>query len=1148
MPKKDTDERRTVVDFRALNEQTVKSKYPLPRMDELFDRLQGAKYFSKLDLRTGFHQIRIAAEDTHKTAFRTSKGLFEYLVLAMGLCNAPGTFMQLMNETFSDFLNKFVLVFLDDIIIFSNSLEEHKKHVDQVLERLKKSKLYAKKSKCSLFQQEVEFLGHHVGVNGLRIMEDKLQAVTDWPPPSNVREVRAFLGLVGFYRRFVKDFSRIALPLTALTRTVTGAPFSWGPEQQRAFDELKGGLQKAPVLILPNPQLPYTLHTDASGFAIGAVLQQDQGNGLQPIAFLSKKMSDAETRYPVHEQELLAIVTALTTWRHYVEGSQCRVLTDHKSLIHFQTQPMLSGRQVRWLETLSLFTFTIEYIKGATNVVADALSRRVDQLDTNSSTPLIRPVGFVDPQSSLNSLSSGAELINNRIFRDTSDELTATLNLVRAAQANRQAELKRIRDRERAIAAATLCQDPDPIRPAADANGVRKTATQRCTANNKKGTQCGSRTSKGQYCWTHLRAISHLRIKKSSVPAAGMGLFATRDFATGEHLADYTGDYLIPTRDNVGGQYCLQVKRSLLIDAARTNTASGRWSNDPRGSGHGPNASFVLNTANQTGRLKASQPIKAGEEIFVSYGAGYWSVGNKSPKVAVDDAADLNEITLALSYSSLSVAIQLAAKNDPNYQAELLVSRTPSDTLRSEGGLLYLKDRLCIPNSPELRVLLMQEAHDSSSGGHLGKDKTTEQLKRRFYWTGMDEEIKQYVTSCDACQRNKPSQQAPMGLLMPLPIPTRPWQIVSIDLITHLPPSARGHTCIAVFVCKLTRMVHYAACKTDISAPELAQLFLDTVVRLHGFPEGIISDRDVRFTAKFWRAYWKKHQTRLLMSTAFHPETDGQTENSNKTLETILRSVVNFAQSDWDTHLATAELAVNNSKNATTGYTPFYLNGQDVRLPLDAAIANLQPAESVDNQTAADKHAAWKTALSHAQDNIKKAQERQAHYADQHRRNETFSVGDRVLLSTKNIKLIGDAKRTRKLTAKFIGPYKIIEVKNNNAYKLELPPNLRIHPVINISQLKKYHDGSSTFPSRPAPQSRPEPEALDSQGVLSWEVERVLDKRFVNRVKQYLVKWKGYPTEETTWEPISNLSQAPDAVAAYEAAELAAPRPRRIRR
>jgi hypothetical protein len=275
-----TGEYRAVTDYRLLNEQTVKNRYPLPRADQLFDKLAHAKYFSKIDLRTGFYQILIAEQDRHKTAFVTSQGLFEYNVLPMGLCNSPGVFMALMNDTFRDYLDKFVLVFLDDIIIWSDTLEEHEQHLRLALQRLREQRLCAKLSKSALCQTEVEFLGHLVGRNGLRVMEDKIEAVRDWPVPSTMRELRAFLGLAGNYRRFVRGFSEIALPLTELTRNATHQRLQWGARQQLAFIELKRALQSTPVLSLPDPTLPFVVNCDASGYAVGAVLQQDRGAGL----------------------------------------------------------------------------------------------------------------------------------------------------------------------------------------------------------------------------------------------------------------------------------------------------------------------------------------------------------------------------------------------------------------------------------------------------------------------------------------------------------------------------------------------------------------------------------------------------------------------------------------------------------------------------------------------------------------------------------------------------------------------------------------------------------------------------------------------------------------------------------------------------
>ena len=395
---------RMCIDYRALNEITVKNKYALPRVDELFDRLQGARYFSKIDLRSGYHQIRIDPDDIPKTAFRTRYGHFEFLVLPFGLTNAPATFMHLMHQTFRQELDEFVIVFLDDILIYSKTLEEHREHVRRVLEVLRKEKLFAKESKCELFKTEVEFLGHLVGRDGVRMMESKVKAVQDWPTPTRATHVRSFLGTAGYYRKFIKDFSAIAAPLTELTKE--SVKFDWGHQQEASFRRLKKAIAEGPVLTLPDPSLPFVVHTDASGFAIGAVLQQDQGKGLQPIAFLSKKMLDAETRYPVHEQELLAIIHSLSSWRHYLHGAKFKVLTDHKSLQYFKTQPQLSGRQSRWKDVIANFDFDIEYIDGATNVVADGLSRRPDHLQHSSQLLNLLRVGPAAPVRSINAVTS----------------------------------------------------------------------------------------------------------------------------------------------------------------------------------------------------------------------------------------------------------------------------------------------------------------------------------------------------------------------------------------------------------------------------------------------------------------------------------------------------------------------------------------------------------------------------------------------------------------------------------------------------------------------------------------------------------------------------------------------------------------------
>ncbi|MFZ3192018.1 MAG: DDE-type integrase/transposase/recombinase, partial [Moraxellaceae bacterium] len=415
--------------------------------------------------------------------------------------------------------------------------------------------------------------------------------------------------------------------------------------------------------------------------------------------------------------------------------------------------------------------------------------------------------------------------------------------------------------------------------------------------------------------------------------------------------------------------------------------------------------------------------------------------------------------------------------------------------------------------------------------GHLGTDKTIEQVKRRFYWPSMDQGIEAYVISCDACQRNKPSQRATMGLMQPLPIPDRPWQQVSMDLITQLPRSRSGNDAIVVFVDKLTKMVHYVATTTTVTAPQLADLFMREVVRLHGVPESILSDRDPRFTANFWRAFWTQLGTKLVMSTAYHPQTDGQTERANRTLEEQLRSYINDRQTDWDQHLSALELAFNNSKHASTGYTPFSLNsGREISLPIDQAIRAARDSLS---QDASNRIQQLAEDLSQAKKNIEKAQQRQAHYADEHRRHVLFAVGDQVLISTEHLKM-KSAVGSPKFASKYIGPFTVKRVVGNNAYELDLPIQLQIHPVINISRLKVYRDGMESFPSRPLPSSRPPPDVVEADGTSLWDVESILARRGRGSRLQYLVRWKGYPLWEASWEPLRHLTSAAEAITEFE--------------
>nr|GFA49124.1 reverse transcriptase [Tanacetum cinerariifolium] len=314
--------------------------------------------------------LRVKEQDISKTAFRTHYGHYEFLVMPFGLTNALAVFMDLMNRVFYEFLDKFVIVFIDDIIVFSKSKEEHEDHLRTVLQTLRKEKLYAKFSKCEFWLSSVAFLGHIVSAEGIMMDPAKVEAITKWPRPTSVTEVRSFLGLAGYYRRFVEGFLRLALPLTKLM--CKGEKFIWNEEREKSFEELKQHLVSAPVLTLPSGLGGFQIYSDASKKGLGCVLMQHG----KVIAYASRQLKPYEVNYPTHDLELAAVVFALKIWRHYLYGESCDIFTDHKSLKYIFTQRELNMRQRRWLELLKDYDTNIQYHPGKANVVADALSRK----------------------------------------------------------------------------------------------------------------------------------------------------------------------------------------------------------------------------------------------------------------------------------------------------------------------------------------------------------------------------------------------------------------------------------------------------------------------------------------------------------------------------------------------------------------------------------------------------------------------------------------------------------------------------------------------------------------------------------------------------------------------------------------------------
>ena len=690
--------------------------------------------------------------DVPKTAFRTHCGHYEFLVMPFGLTNAPAAFMDLMNRVFQPHLDRFVIVFIDDILVYSGSSEEHSEHLRIVLQTLRERQLYAKLRKCQFWLDRVTFLGHVISVEGVSVDPQKIEAVVNWKSPKNVLEVRSFLGLAGYYRKFVEGFSKIAAPLTKLTRK--DVKYDWVDACQQSFEKLKSRLTSAPVLALPNRRDGFVVYSDASRQGLGCVLMQND----KVIAYASRQLKKHEENYPTHDLELAAVMFALKIWRHYLYGVPCRIFTDHKSLQYIFTQKELNLRQRRWLKLIKDYDCTIEYHPGKANVVADALSRR--------------------PESSLSHTRSG-----------------------------------------------------------------------------------------------------YLPL-----------------------LVDLRALWVILEVEDSGALLSTFHVRPLLVDQ-------------------------IL-----AGQSQDPQMIKLKEEI---------EKGKKTEFQIRDD------------------------------------------------GMIVRGQRMCVPEYGELKRDIMEEAHSSAYAMHPGSTKMYRTLKEHYWWNEMKKEIASFVSRCLTCQQVKAEHQRPVGKVQLLPIPVWKWEKITMDFVTGLPRTQKQHDAIWVIVDRLTKSAHFLPVNVEDSLEKLAQLYVDEIVRLHGVPVSIVSDRDPRFTSRFWPSLQTALGTRLHFSTAFHPHTDGQSERTIQTLEDMLRACVMEFRGSWDTHLALMEFAYNNSYQANIDMAPFEaLYGRKCRTLVcwdEVGERRLVGPELV--KITSEK-------VKVIRDNLKIARDKQRSYADNRHINLQFEIGD----------------------------------------------------------------------------------------------------------------------------------------------------------
>ncbi|TYK05214.1 reverse transcriptase [Cucumis melo var. makuwa] len=998
-----------------------------------------AALFSKIDLRSGYHQLNVRESDIAKTAFRMRYVHYEFRVMPFGLTNAPAVFMDLMNMIFHQYLDQFVIVFIDDILVYSVNRESPEEHLRIVLQTLRDKQLYARFSKCEFWLEQVVFFGHVVSAKGVSVDPQKVEAVINWERPTSATEVRSFLGLAGYYRRFIKDFSRLALPLTALTRK--NAKFEWSHKCEQSFQKLKKRLVPAPILALPVTRKDYVIYCDASRLGLGCVLMQDRN----VIAYASRQLKEHECNYPTYDLELAADVLALKIWRHYLFGEKYHIFTDHKSLKYIFYQKELNLRQRRWLELIKDYDCTLEYHPGKANVVADALSKK-------SRLPKSALCGI--RVALLNELR-GSKV---RVTKEDSGSLLAQFQV----WSSLVTEIVR--------------------RQSEDSNLQKK------LEKSKKGLEVefelrtdGAIVKQGRLCVPNINEL-----KNAILEEAHNSAYATHPGSTKMYIT-FKKTYWWPRMKQEIAEY---VDRCLICQQVKP-------------------------VRQRPGGFLNPLPVPEWKWEHITmdflFGLPLHPVDMMAVVTTEDSGSPVAPFQVR---SSLVTEIVKRQSEDSNLQKKLEKSKKGLEVefeLRTDGAIVK-QGRLCVPNISELKNAILEEAHSSAYATHPGSTKMYITFKKTYWWPRMKQEIAEYVDRCLICQQVKPVRQRPGGFLNPLPVPEWKWEHITMDFLFGLPRTSSGHDGIWVIVDRLTKTTRFIPIKMTSTLDQLARLYVDKIVSQYGVPVSIVSDRDPRFTSKFWPSLQKAMGTGLKFSTSFHPQTDGQSERTIQTLEDMLRACVLQLKGSWDTHLPLMEFAYNNNYQSSIGMAPYEaLYGRPCRTPVcwnEVGERKLVGPELVQITT---------NNIKLIRENLRKAQDRQKSYADKRRRNLEFQVGDQVFLKLSPWRGVIRFGRKGKLSPRYIGPYQITERVGPAAYRLELPIELaRIHDVFHVSMLRKYiPDPSHVLQDQPV-ELKEDLSYVEEPVQILDRKEQVLRNKTIPLIK---VLWRHHGAEEATWEP-----------------------------
>ena len=1086
---------RMCVDFRKLNQQTVIDSYPLPNVGELLERSGGSSYYSSLDLISGYYQVPIAEKDVHKTAFVTERGLFEWLVMPFGLVNAPATFQRLMDVITSSLPPELVLIYLDDLLICSKTIEEHIEHLEKVFSVLSKAGLSLKASKCFFALSEARFLGHVVGKDGVRPDPEKVSAVLDFKIDNDQSRLRSFLGLSGYYRRYIKGYADIARPLHQLMRTKHGPGWHWTEEHQKAVDTLKQRLTTAPVLWSPTLSDPFVLTTDASNTGLGAVLSQQINGELKPVIYLSRQLTPTEQNYSVTERECLAVVWAVGKLHHWLHNNRrFTLVTDHNSLVWLQRSRSQNGKLCRWALTLSDYLFHVIYKPGKHNRDADALSRaHSGSVRTGGASQAL----IADPKAYLGrreGLESYPDVVTPSDYLNNTTPLgggkTTYLN---------EDEWKEIQ-RLQSIQAGMPWKPVDRTHPARRTQMVHHSehANLDLLPGTRRSLESGLLKPPPEFSGIPSYQWSTQVGNESTYSGRGSTYSGTRDMRTPALVRPSTvpsgtsgrpiGKCTVPFNVDRGQSERDGFQQSPdgvapCVKDMRRNVA--RVSEPVASANHmvplvpSSMASNAQRPLSSTTDQKPIQPSVIYEiqdkrsRVVDGILEGY-----QSWKVVPEHRVELEAAQAADPYLSLVLRVRNGLPLGPvsDRIADNEAAIVDAKECFVDNGILYHLTRIkrqgnkdeetkdtwkvaiALPQRDVPAVLKAYHDH-IVSGAHSGIARTYGKLVERYWWRGMLTDIKDYVTTCSSCQFQKTPARRPTVAKMARRVPTYPWEITSIDVLSGLPRSESGNLKVLVVNDVFSRYVRAYAIPDETSAT-VARCLVKHIC-IFGCPRVILSDQAMNFVSSLMRDLYKLFGVYKIRTTGYHPMSNGITERFNATLISTIKMYLDSkkGQRDWDAHLDEACYAYNLTPNPTTKFSPHeILFGVPARVPVDLFFLPCPDDASLEehisyhdylNSVKYELMSSWQV----VQHNLRKAGERYEGMTGT-KPLVSYSEHDLVLLYSPFV----PTGKSRKLSTLWSGPYEIIKKLNSVNYVIRLQhvSDPKYSKVVHALRLKLY--------------------------------------------------------------------------------------------